>query len=137
MRTVEASAFISSGLAKALFRRGVSIGPGLTALTRMRRSLSSVAHLQAKRAHGSFSSRVNAESREPFDVDDGGVQDDSSAVGHQRKSLLHSECDRLNVKAKKRCRNALFNDGAEWNERTPSALAKRMSRHPFSLTICA
>ena len=57
-------------------------------------------------------------------------------VGYQRKSLLHSECDGLNVKVKNVV-VMLFSDGAEWNERTPPALAKRMSRRPFSLPICA
>jgi hypothetical protein len=52
MGTVQASAFISSGLAEASFRRGVSIGAGLTALTRMCQSLRSVAHVRANEFNG-------------------------------------------------------------------------------------
>src|SRR5882724_9571630 len=66
-------------------------------------------------AYGGFRGRVDAEGREALDVGDGGVQDDGSAVGHQRKSLLHREQDALDVDVEGGV-EMLFGDGAEGDE---------------------
>jgi hypothetical protein len=117
----------SSAFAPIPFKPGVSIGPGLTALTRILRSLRSRVHV---RAEGGFCGAIDAKRGVSFYGVDGGVENDGAAVGEKRKVLLDGEKKAFDVGVEGPV-VARFGDGAKRAISPRPALAKRLSTRPF------
>ena len=75
---------------------GVTIGPGATVFTRMRRSASSAAAVRAKERSAAFV-RLRTGPRSIFAVCHAGIQDDRRALIQQRQCFLNREIRSLDV----------------------------------------
>src|SRR5215471_4850635 len=75
----------------SLPKSGVSITPGLTALTRMFRPISSAASVRAKLRSAAFDADTADVPATPTSSKPGGREDDRPAIAQKRQCLLHGE----------------------------------------------
>ena len=134
----------SSASAEAIrsFSPGVSMKPGLTAFTRMRRSFKSVVQVRANERTAAFVALYTLFAGNPFAGDDGRIQDDRGAIRQQRQRLLHREQEAFHIDVEDRvivllsdlAEGAYFATPAFANTisscPSPAGCAKRRSRSP-------